>query len=235
MSKSCIVSIFGPDGSGKTTQIDLLHECLRRRKFKVRKTWISSHHMFAWLLQRMFVRFGYYLWRPSNKYPLAKYVPKEVINSHTLSKWVWMIMEMFGFLLSFIVKVELPRLMGYYVIAERGLASSLADLVYTFDSDFLKTSFAKLLTFLANNSHSFYVYLDANYEVLHQRRGVRVEPRDYIEVQTRVYRWFLRNFNCLVIDTAKLDVESTQLTIRNHLGLSNCSSQSPSGKRRTEY
>lgn len=49
-----LVSIFRPDGSGKSTQARILGDYLRSRGLKVKVIWIKSYHTFAFVLSRLY-------------------------------------------------------------------------------------------------------------------------------------------------------------------------------------
>lgn len=49
------VHFFDPDGSGKSTQVNLLVDYYLNRGIKVRKFWLRSPHTFAYLLWRFLV------------------------------------------------------------------------------------------------------------------------------------------------------------------------------------
>src|SRR5438445_11343811 len=56
--RSRLVSFFGPDGSGKTTQAKMLADHLRARGVKVRLAWIRSKHTLPYLVLSAMRRFS---------------------------------------------------------------------------------------------------------------------------------------------------------------------------------
>ena len=212
-----IIVLFGPDGSGKTTQIRLLTSYFKARGVKFYKTYISTHHLFAWILFKIFVTAGHYIWRPNVYAQVEKYPSPEVFSSR-LGKIIKYIVEGISLLLAILLKVQLPsKLLKRLVIVERYIPSSLADFVCAFGISSLNSILVRILLALANDPKTVYVYLDADYETLIKRRGIRIEPEDYIKTQRMIYKQFAKNYNCLIIDTSKLDILTTQKVIREYI------------------
>lgn len=212
-----IIVFFGPDGSGKTTHIKLLKSYLKNaRKIKVQSTYVCSHHLLAWLLFRLFVKLGYYVWKPNKKYPLEKYPSLEPFKGR-LSKHIWLLFEFFSLVLISLFKIKIPKSMGYVVIVERYIPGSLSNYVYIFGNSFLNTFFFRFLLRLARDDNILYIYLNADYETIIKRRGLQAESRNYLKVQRKIYQWFAKYYECLVLDTSKLDIKRTQQIIRKYV------------------
>lgn len=60
MSCPRFVHFFGPDGAGKSTQVDLLVGELKSRGVRAKKCWIRSPHTLAFLLSMFLLRIGFY-------------------------------------------------------------------------------------------------------------------------------------------------------------------------------
>ena len=54
MKRGYLISIYGLDGAGKTTQVNLLAKELRKLGFKTKIVWIKSSHTLAFLLIKLF-------------------------------------------------------------------------------------------------------------------------------------------------------------------------------------
>nr|MDO8044983.1 hypothetical protein [Candidatus Baldrarchaeota archaeon] len=215
MAQNLTIGVFGPDGSGKSTQINLLTSYLESQGFKVYKTWICWNHLFAWMLCRIFVHLGCYVWKPSEKCPINKYPPIEVYRGK-LGKHIWMFIELVSLLLMLFTRVFLKKIAGYIIVVERYIAGTLADLVYIHGEPILNSIISRFLLKTVNNNRTIFIYLTADYKTIVGRRRLMSEPKDYIEAQETAYRWFARHFNnCLVINTSKSTIEDTQKTIQD--------------------
>lgn len=220
-SGTVIIAIFGPDGAGKSTHVDLLVAFLRKKGLKIRKAWVGSHHLLAWVLGRILVRLGYSSdhWTSVNPH-LRKFVDILPIEKRLgkLRRFTLIALEFVSVLAVDLLRVRLPRLLGYNIIVERYLLTTLADLTYIFGWDFLDTIVAKLLVKLIPKD-VYFVFLDADYSALAKRRGVKTEPEAYLEVQKSIYKWFAKRRGYVTIDTSNLSVHDTQAIIRQALGL----------------
>ena len=75
------VHFFGPDGAGKSTQVDLLVSKLKSNGTNVKKCWIRSPHTLAFLLSMFFLRIGFYRVSSTSigrcdMFPATNYEPK---------------------------------------------------------------------------------------------------------------------------------------------------------------
>jgi len=213
--KAFIITFFGPDGAGKSTCISCLILYLKDRGFKIYGTWVCVNHLFAWLLCRVFVKFGHYVWRPNEKSPFRTRYPSPEVYKSKLNMQIWLFAELVSILPTILLKVYLPKFLRRIVVVERYIPGILADLVYASDRSFLNSFSARLLLRLCNNV--IFVYVDADYETVVKRRGLQAEPRDYYETQQMVYRLFANDHNCLVINAGVLDIEAIRELIIGYI------------------
>jgi thymidylate kinase len=209
-----VIAIFGPDGSGKTTQIDLIEKALRDRQIKTHRTWICSHHLFTWMIYRIFVKFGFYEERPSRQCPLEKYPPR-TLWANPIGRSIMAFTELLGIVLKILYDIHLHRLLGYTIIIERYIAGSLADLYYTLELP--PTSLTSRILLALIDKHAILIRLDADYSNIKDRRRIQVEPVDYIETQRTIYKWFADHVECLNIDTTRVGIEETHAIIAAHV------------------
>jgi len=233
MSLPRLVHFFGPDGAGKSTQVNILIAFLIKRGFKVRKYWVRSPHTLAFVLWVLFVKIGFY--RVVEKH--AAKLP--AVDRNRILRGFWSMVELIG-VLPIILLVYLSMLRGYRLVAERYVLDTITTIAYFInDIRFLKSPISKLLLrFIPSNTA--FIFLDSDYETIYQRRApssatgksVRngrktydshskssVEPRFFIEFQRTAYKVLAKSLDALVIDTSKLSVEKTSSLILQYLGL----------------
>ncbi|MFX0138802.1 MAG: hypothetical protein ACFFDN_34495, partial [Candidatus Hodarchaeota archaeon] len=132
-----LISFFGVDGSGKTTQVILLSKILEREGMKFKQVWIRSPHGFAYYMWKLLVKIGFRRCI-KNKYGLKLELPCFKPNSYLSRLWVWF--ELFNVIPAVFLKALLPAKMGYLLLAERYTPDSIATIAYfVLDSNMLNS------------------------------------------------------------------------------------------------
>jgi len=208
------VSIFGPDGSGKSTQARILANYLLSQGFKVRIVWIKSYHTFAYVLSEIIERLSSRSVTLNAQRSVIRINP---VSNGSISRLVWAWIEFVSVLPVVIFHVYLPLSMSWIVIAERYLVDSIASIAYTlndlnFDSSLISKA---LLCFFPKNS--ILVHLDSNYTEIKKRRGVMTDPQDFLQFQRKMYYKLSKRLNAVKIDTTRQDIEETARIIRGLL------------------
>jgi energy-coupling factor transporter ATP-binding protein EcfA2 len=110
------ISIFGPDGSGKSTQARILASHLVSQGFDVRIIWIKSYHMLAYILSRVVE------WLSPSSVSRNAYGHIIRINPlcrNSVSKLLWSLIEFFSLVPLVLLRVYVPLLIGKTIITER--------------------------------------------------------------------------------------------------------------------
>jgi len=217
-----IIIFFGPNGAGKSTQIDLLAYALKTRNIRFRKSWVASHHLFVWFLGVLLAKLGYPKdpWTSANPH-LVPYVKFSFLikGMGKISRQILITLEIVNVVIADLFKVRAPRLLGYHVIIEKYLLTTIADLVAMFGWKVLDTFYARLLlNIIPKDAHCIFLYTD--YANLLKRRGIKIEPREYLERQVVIGRWYAKHYNCLVVDTSKTSLKKTHELVMKYLNLS---------------
>jgi len=225
------VYFLGPNGAGKSTQINLLVRWLRARGLRVKVAYVQCNHLPILILDGFLIklgRFGFYT------YPDGKRVRVPSAEILFRIRYLWFCIQFLSIVFLSFIRVYVPLLMGYVVVAERYVLDSVSDLCWASLSFRVKASFlsriVKVLLYLVPRG-TVIVHLDAPYEVLERRffeRGSVVEPRDYVEMQ-RKFSWKLiealgnRNVKAVHVDSSAIGISETfnmvkeQLMIRSDL------------------
>lgn len=230
-----VIAFFGPDGAGKSTQARLMTNYLRSKGFKVRKAWVRSPHTFAFLLWKLFMRLNLRrsqgdmrIEMPSR--PAAPYVSEDsygIISPITmeppflngsLSRRIWSMIEFVSVLPVLILQVYMPLFLGYIVVAERYVIDTIATVAYFVGSEeFVESRLAELLMRFIPKGMAF-IFLDADYKTIVERRGDMAGAPDYTDFHRRIYCKLAPVVNALRIDTSKLSVEQSFALISRYLG-----------------
>jgi hypothetical protein len=138
----------------------------------------------------------------------------------------WVLLDFFGVLLQVLRKIALPVWMGYLVLVEDYVPSTIADYLYCSDAlGFIKRDCAMkvssvLTGFICRRTRV--VFLDADNATLSRRwrqRNSRVEPIAYVEAQrvtaTLSGRWL--HLETFLLDTSAMTAREVQSRILTEL------------------
>ena len=211
MDSPQLIVFFGPDGSGKTTQAILLASHFQKQGFKVRLVWIRAHHSLASILSKILSSFGYY----RSIFSQGKSCKSFDVKLLPRLKRFWGFIEFISVLPWILIKVKLPLLLGYVVIAHRYVVDTVVSVAYFLgDNEFLSDYAAKVLLSMVSKG-AFLVHLDAEVEVIKERRKEEELDLDFINFQRRCYLSFSAFFRALSINTSNENVMDTFKIILN--------------------
>ena len=179
-----IISLSGVDGSGKTTQIDLLVEALHEAGYETSVVWFRAGYseLMDWL--RAAIRRRKPNLVPTTAVPQAR--QKAFSRPHVRLAWIGMALT--DILLNLAGRIRLLEAQGKVVICDRYLFDSMLDLEFRFGE------FAKIrglveqgLMFIVPRP-DVSILLMVPREVMHQRLAVKEEPfPDPPELRDRRY------------------------------------------------
>ncbi|MCW4009504.1 MAG: (d)CMP kinase [Candidatus Bathyarchaeota archaeon] len=214
------VHFFGPDGSGKSTQADLLTAYLKTKNVKTRKYWLRSPHTLAFLLWELSIKVGF-LRVVSNA--SGAYIKIPAVNRSRIVSQVWALIELIS-VAPLVVRAQLYLLSGYTLVAERYLLDTIAFVAFSIgDKSFPHGQIAKLFLALIPAGTKF-VFIDADYDTITQRRArfleqkpvsentvevkvssikTELEPREFIDFQREIYRTLAQEKKALIVDTSR--------------------------------
>jgi thymidylate kinase len=229
-----VIAFFGPDGAGKSTQAELLVSFLKARGFKVKKAWVRSTHTFAYILWMLFYKLNLCDDRSGFLEKMQKGFAVSYINESSygavspitmspprlnsrFSKFIWSTIELIGIVPIVVVQVYVPLLLRHVVVAERFVVDSVASVAYFIgNEDFADGWQAKFLLSLIPKGTVF-IYIDADYDTILQRRGSVAGPREYTEFHRHLYSKLSRRVRALRIDTSRDSVNIASQKIVNFI------------------
>lgn len=229
-----LVHFFGPDGSGKSTQVKLLVDYYQKHGVNVRKFWLRSPHTFAYVLWKLLVRIGFYR---SIQNECGAQIKLPAVQNSLFLKRVWYLAEFIS-VLPLIILSKLCLMQGYVLVAERYVLDTITTISYFLDDSTSAQNFLSrvLLRFIPRDTA--FIFLDCNFEAIRERRAKfyriprstsrrffqnseppapNLEPFAFIDFQRRMYAGFAHSYSAVVIDTSDNSVEATFNKIQNYL------------------
>lgn len=207
-----LISICGPDGVGKTTQITILKRLLEMHGYKVDIIWIRVLHFFSYITYHLF------------KDKL------EIILKNKYVKLVWLWFEVYNITLKMILfyaKKFFKKCLGkdehYVYLAERYLLDSVVSIIAFFIKDIkfilkipLKFLILKVLN-EAKHGKAIFIFLNLNAEDIIRRRMkrnsifdkhlknkyMRLKALQHTKFQNAMYRIFIKYVNGFILDASQ--------------------------------
>lgn len=209
-----IISIFGPDGVGKTTHADMLARELFKRGYKVRRVWVKNNHTVAYLI---IVLLKHISKRSVIMLSSNSILTNILARSGKMSKTLWLWIDSISVLVKLLFSVYILKLFGFIIVADRYLPDTITAMVLTvWDLKALETLPIKLLLSRIKKDKAVLIMLDCDYETIKGRRGTLLEPKQYIFAQKILYKVIAKVFGAPIIRTDR-NVAETHREILNIL------------------
>jgi hypothetical protein len=209
------IHFFGADGTGKTTQGQMLVMYMRKKGIDAKLVRIRSGRTFASILYSFFKKVT------PNLVVLGG--DKRVLRIRSIrgrfGRTTWSLIE-FGSMLPWLIRgVFVPISRGKTVVAERYIIDAIATIAFMIDDpSWEKSCLARvMLDFIPRNSA--FIHLDASYRTIASRKGLSVDPRGYLEFQRGTYLRFAKATGAITIDTSKHSLLETHKLIYDFVDL----------------
>lgn len=194
------IVFFGPDASGKSTQVKLLTSYLNKKGLKTRKVWIRAHHSFAFLILKFLFK------ADLDQDPLLK-TPR--IQSMISKSKIWLLVEFTSILPWILLRFYLPRLFGYIIICDRYIPDTLVSLSYAYGDTRIISRFPMNFLFRSIPRNSLFFSFTGDTTCLKNRSKEGYFVKNSIEFQKKVYSLLAYSLNANVIDTSIFDTNET--------------------------
>jgi thymidylate kinase len=206
-----LISIFGPDGSGKSTQARLLAAYLASRGFKVKVVWIKSFHTLAYVLSRLYQKLSP---RSVELNMYGHIIRIKPLCQGKLRRPIWAWIEFISIAPKIFIEVYLPSLVGKTIIAERYLIDSMVSIAYAIDDDKIDSKLITRIFLHLIPKNSVLIHLDSDYETVRKRRQNLTDPEEFFRFQRRLYDRLSARLGATRINTCEHDIEKTARKIR---------------------
>lgn len=186
-----IIAFIGTVGSGKSTQMRLLASDLRRRKAKVKISFLKTGHLFAYVLEIILARM--LTSKRRDVYPIRALIEEKPNIFKKIFK-LWLILDIISVAIKFLFSIYVPLKLGYKVLVEEYIPATVSDYIYLSKiADFSLNPRCFAITFLMKLIHlsgpTWIVFLDAEDNELKRRwkvSGKYNERSDYINMQRTI-------------------------------------------------
>jgi len=225
LSKPHVIAFVGTVGSGKSTQMRLLASDLRRRRVKVRVSYLKTGHIFAYFLEVILARM--FAGKRRDVYPIRALLEEKPRFFSRIFR-LWLALDVISVALKFLFSIYLPLKLGYIILVEEYIPASISDYIYlskiarfTLRAQSFVITFLLKLMRLGDFTQIF--FLDAENSVLKcrwKRRGGFDERNDYLDMQRALLLSISRRLSSnklLYIDVSKQTVEETHQLIKKQL------------------
>ncbi len=201
-----LICLYGPDGSGKTSIADLAASVIMKKvKGKVKKSWVRGSHLYVSLLARLLSHTSLFRGEDNPYYKIS--IPPKL-------RKIWLVLEYTSFIIVFIGRIIIPRLLGFIVIAERSIVDFMVWILLTLkDPRLLNTICMKSIISLALKYKCIYVTADPH--ILVSRRADELNLYKAI-YQKIIYDYFADLLGSPEVDTGRHDITTTVDHVLNY-------------------
>lgn len=192
-----IIAICGIDGSGKTTQIRLLEECLRRKGFRVKRIWLRWTAFLSYPFLAICRLLGYTKWKTISR-SNVRYAERRFYMNRALAKlWPWFFT--LDILIHLILRIEIWRILDHTILCDRFIPDILVDLMCeTRDYRLLKRLVGRLL-FSLIPKNSKLIIIDVPENIAYSRKH-DIPSIYYLKERRKLYLVLAKTLGIAVID-----------------------------------
>lgn len=194
------IIFFGADGTGKTTQANILVGKLKVRGFKTKKIWIRGRHSLAFVISKVFQKLN-------QEKLLAPDALAGLIDARkTPGTRLWSLFEFVSVVPLVLSRMYVPLLLGYRIVAERYVVDTVVFNQYRFGHPF--DSYGRILLRMVPKN-SLFIHLDGFDTDIIERRAEDGTPPHFIQYQLANYRSLASTLHALTINTSLHDIAAT--------------------------
>jgi dTMP kinase len=192
-----LIAICGVDGSGKTTQVELLSKYLASRGVKFKCLWFRWTVFLSYSLLALCRLLGYTKWRTVSKSNI-RYAERSFYRSRALARlWPWLF-TLDVFIYSFF-QIKVRRVLGYIILCDRFIPDIIVDMMCeTRDYQLPKRLVGRLLLSLIPKNSKLIV-MDVAENIAYSRKN-DVPSLDYLKERRKLYLALAKTLSIPVIN-----------------------------------
>jgi thymidylate kinase len=179
-----IIYFCGIDGSGKTTQMNLIADCLNDRKLKLKYVWLRWAAFFSYPFLAFCRLLGFTKWKTVPR-SSRKYAEHSFYRNKALTK-VWSALFAVDMFVYSVIKITIPLKFGYTILCDRFVLDALVDLMYeTKNFEIIRTLPGRALLSLIPRQ-SITILFDISEEKAWKRKH-DIPSIEYLKQQRKLY------------------------------------------------
>jgi len=195
-----IIAICGIDGSGKTTQIELLERYLGQRGFRVKRVWFRWTAFLSYPFLALCRLLGYTKWKTTSR-SNVRYAERRFYMNRALARlWPWLFT--LDTLIYSILQIKARRILGYTILCDRFIPDIIVDLICeTGDYQLPKRLAGRLLLSLIPKDSKLIV-IDVAESIAYDRKH-DIPSINYLKERRKLYLTLAKTLSMPVIDGEK--------------------------------
>jgi len=192
-----IIAICGIDGSGKTTQIELLEKHLSQSSFRVKRIWFRWVALLSYPFLALCRLLGYTRWKTISRSNVRYAERKFYMNKALARLWPWLF-TLDTFIYS-ILHIKARRILGYTILCDRFIPDIIVDLMCeTRDYRLPKRLAGRLLLSLIPKDSKL-IIIDVSESTAYNRK-YDIPSINYLKERRKLYLTLAKTLNMPVID-----------------------------------
>lgn len=220
-----MIAFLGTVGSGKSTQMRLLASELKRRKVRVKVSFLKTGHIFAYFMEVILARI--LANKRKDVYPIRALIEEKPHVFRRVFR-LWLALDIVSIAIKFLLSTYIPLKLGYTILVEEYIPATISDYIYlskivgfTLRLRSFAITFPLKLMCIGGSTRA--IFLDAENSGLKRRwkrRGSLDEVSNYLDMQRTVLLSISRKLSSnrlLYIDVSKQTVEETHQLIKKQL------------------
>lgn len=198
--RGSLIAISGLDGSGKTTQIELLSKYLANRNVKFKHLWFRWVAFLSYPLLALSRLLGYTKWKTVNR-SNVRYAERNFYRNRALVRlWPWLF-TLDALIYSFL-QIKARRILGYIILCDRFIPDIIVDMMCeTRDHHLLKRLIGRLLLSLIPKNSKLIV-IDVAENIAYNRKH-DIPSINYLKERRKLYLTLAKILGMPVIDGEK--------------------------------
>jgi dTMP kinase len=192
-----VVAICGIDGSGKTTQVELLSKYLASRNVKFKRLWFRWVAFLSYPFLALCRLLGYTKWKTVSR-SNVRYAERNFYRNRALAKlWPWLFT--LDALIYSVLQIKARRIFGYTILCDRFIPDIIVDMICeTKDYQLPKRLIGRLL-FSLIPKNSKLIVIDVAENIAYDRKH-DVPNIDYLKERRKLYLTLAKTLRMPVID-----------------------------------